>query len=151
MGARLPRIGRQDGAAFCGQYAMSSDLLVTPVAAAPSGSEATGPPRTNAGGPSTQPRQSTVTVPNPSLQLDPELGLVVIQFRNDAGEVTTSVPSERQIQAYQRWQTTHFGPAPQGLPVATTPSPSGHTPKEVTSTIAERPAIARGRKVVTRD
>jgi hypothetical protein len=46
--------------------------------------------------------------------LDPALGLVVIQFRNDAGAVT-SIPSERQIEAYQRWQTTQFGPAPNGM------------------------------------
>jgi hypothetical protein len=55
--------------------------------------------------------------PNPSLQLDPALGLVVIQFRNDAGDVTASIPSERQLQAYQRWATTQFGPAPDNMPM----------------------------------
>jgi hypothetical protein len=54
--------------------------------------------------------------PNPSLQLDPALGLVVIEFRNDSGAVTDSIPSERQLEAYQRWATTHFGPVPNGMP-----------------------------------
>ena len=58
------------------------------------------------------PAPSPIT--NPSLRLDPALGLVVIQFRNDVGTVTTSIPSEHQLQAYQRWQTTQFGPAPHG-------------------------------------
>jgi hypothetical protein len=47
--------------------------------------------------------------------LDPALGLVVIEFRNDAGAVTDSIPSERQLEAYQRWQTTQFGPVPHGM------------------------------------
>ena len=42
------------------------------------------------------------------------LGLVVIEFRNDSGTVTTSIPSERQLEAYQRWETTQLGPAPAG-------------------------------------
>lgn len=54
--------------------------------------------------------------PNPSLQLDPALGLVVIEFLNDSGAVTDSIPSERQLEAYQRWATTHFGPVPNGMP-----------------------------------
>ena len=59
--------------------------------------------------------------PNPSLQLEPTLGLVVIQFRNDAGMVTNSIPSERQLRAYQRWATTQLGPAPRGMPLMRTP------------------------------
>jgi hypothetical protein len=38
---------------------------------------------------------------NPSLRLDPSLGLVVIEFRNDAGTVTRSIPNQRQIEAYR--------------------------------------------------
>jgi hypothetical protein len=44
---------------------------------------------------------------------------VVIEFRNDAGAVTDSIPSERQLQAYQRWQTTQFGPVPHGMKATT--------------------------------
>jgi hypothetical protein len=51
---------------------------------------------------------------NPTLRLDAVLGLVVIEFRNQSGAVTTSIPSQRQLQAYQRWEATRFGPAPYG-------------------------------------
>ena len=44
---------------------------------------------------------------NPSLLLEPSLGLVVIQFRDAAGAVTLSIPSARQIAAY-----LHPGSAP---------------------------------------
>lgn len=41
---------------------------------------------------------------NPALRLDPALGLVVIEFRDRAGAITSSIPSERQIQAYRLHQ-----------------------------------------------
>lgn len=65
--------------------------------------------------PAVEPAQTAPAAPpviNPSLRLDAALGLVVIEFRNDSGEITTSIPSERQLKAYQRWVTTQFGPAP---------------------------------------
>ena len=94
--------------------------MVTSVAAANAVSDTAGQPRVAAGQPPVAPKQATTSFPgpNPNLLLDPVLGLVVIEFRNDAGDVTTSIPSERQIQAYQRWQATHFGPAPHGMHTA---------------------------------
>lgn len=53
---------------------------------------------------------------NPTLRLDGALGLVVIEFRNNTGAITTSIPSQRQLQAYQRWQATRLGPTPSGQP-----------------------------------
>jgi hypothetical protein len=53
-------------------------------------------PPTGAGAPGAPP------VANPSLHLDPALGLVVIEFRDEAGHVTGSIPSQRQIEAYHR-------------------------------------------------
>ena len=41
------------------------------------------------------------SLPNPSLRLDSQLGLVVIEFRNDSGGVTESIPTPRQLQAYR--------------------------------------------------
>jgi hypothetical protein len=97
---------------------MTHDLSIQPLATAHPGSDSStdlpmatareSPPQVEAA-----PAPSPIT--NPSLRLDPALGLVVIQFRNDAGAVTESIPSERQLQAYQRWQTTQFGPAPSGM------------------------------------
>jgi hypothetical protein len=56
---------------------------------------------------------------NPSLRLDAALGLVVIEFHNDAGVVTDSIPNARQLQAYRRWQTTQLGSAPLGFKAST--------------------------------
>ena len=57
--------------------------------------------------------------PNPSLRLDHGLGMVVIEFRDPGGQVTRSIPSQRQIDAYRSHQIdalpgTHAAePAPQ--------------------------------------
>ena len=60
---------------------------------------------------------------NPDLRLDPALGLVVIEFHDDAGKLTNSIPSQRQIDAYRRDGQARparsaSGPAPpaQGAP-----------------------------------
>jgi len=79
-------------------------------------------------------------IPNPSLQLDPALGLVVIEFRNNAGSVTTSIPSERQIAAYQRWEQTKFGPAPAGMHKATVSVAASPTQHEPAAQAAPEPA-----------
>ena len=68
-----------------------------------------------------EPLQAVSAAPpilNPTLRLDAALGLVVIEFRNESGAVTRSIPSQRQLQAYQRWEATRFGPAPNGQPNA---------------------------------
>jgi hypothetical protein len=39
---------------------------------------------------------------NPSLRLDAALGLVVIEFRDDSGTITSSIPSQRQLEAYRQ-------------------------------------------------
>lgn len=45
---------------------------------------------------------------NPSLRLDAALGLVVIEFRDDGGAITSSIPSQRQLEAYR----AHAQPPP---------------------------------------
>ncbi|WP_165838817.1 hypothetical protein [Roseicella frigidaeris] len=45
-----------------------------------------------------------------SLRLDPALGLVVIEFRDQAGHVE-SLPTQRELEAYRRG-----GAAPPGAP-----------------------------------
>jgi hypothetical protein len=49
---------------------------------------------------------------SPTLRLEVGLGLVVIEFRSHGGTITTSIPSQRQLAAYQRWAQTHAGQAP---------------------------------------
>jgi len=39
-------------------------------------------------------------MPNPSLRLDPALGLVVMEFRDHAGR-TATLPTERELAAYR--------------------------------------------------
>lgn len=76
---------------------MPPDLAISPIAppAPVSGKSAQpdAPPRPN-------PVAERV-LPNPSLRLEPELGLVVIEFRNDTGTIEASYPSERQLAAYR--------------------------------------------------
>jgi hypothetical protein len=56
--------------------------------------------------------------PNPTLELNAALGLVVIEFRNDAGAITSSIPTQQQLEAYRLWQESGIGPAPSLGPVA---------------------------------
>lgn len=51
-------------------------------------------------------------MPNPTLRLDPELALVVIEFRDGAGKVRDTIPTEAQLEAYRASQRTSSAPAP---------------------------------------
>ena len=44
---------------------------------------------------------ATPAWPNPSLQIDPVLGIVVMEFRDRAGSVAATLPTERQLEAYR--------------------------------------------------
>lgn len=50
----------------------------------------------------------------PSVALNPEKGVVVIDFRNDAGKLVNSIPSAEQLATY--------GAGPPPLPVSATPA-----------------------------
>ena len=54
-------------------------------------------------GPTAKPAKLFV---NPDFHFDPTAGLVVIEFRNDSGNVTDTIPTQRQLEAYR----THQGP-----------------------------------------
>lgn len=60
---------------------------------------------------------------NPALRLDPALGLVVIEFHDDAGELTRSIPNQRQIEAYRMHDKTLPGMTFPGTASPGTPSP----------------------------
>ncbi len=64
------------------------------------------------------PVPSSSPSPNPTMELNAALGLVVIEFRNDAGVVTSSIPTQQQLEAYRLWQESGSGPAPSLGPVA---------------------------------
>jgi hypothetical protein len=102
--------------------AMSSDFSVQAVTVARTGNDGTTEQK-SAAMVTAPPPAETATPPspiiNPTLRLEPSLGLVVIEFRNDTGAITTSIPSQRQIEAYQRWAQTHSGPSSsQSVPTA---------------------------------
>jgi hypothetical protein len=40
--------------------------------------------------------------PNPSLRIDPALGIVIIEFHDQPGKVSSTIPTARQIDAYRR-------------------------------------------------
>jgi hypothetical protein len=123
-GAGSLRPERQYGGVFAVSITMSNDLTVQPVSAVRSGSDVVGNARAS---PISTPSHAQLApsshLPNPNLRLDATLGLVVIEFRNERGAITESIPSERQLEAYQRWQTTSVGPSPAGCRSAATGAP----------------------------
>lgn len=101
---------------------MSNDLTVSPVAAGLfNNSSAPREPTVAATAPASQvpeAQASTVLasplITNPTLRLDAALGLVVVEYLNDHGSITTSIPSQHALAAYRRWDVTRCGPAPNG-------------------------------------
>jgi len=93
---------------------MPSELNVQAIAGVTSGAENPAEPQAESFvSPAQAPSvQSASPMPNPQLRLDPALGLVVIEFRDASGTVTTSIPSQRQLNAYRMWD--QMGLAPEG-------------------------------------
>ena len=69
------------------------------------------------------PPPQAAAVGNPSIRLDPGLGLVVIEFHTQAGAVSESIPTRQQLQAYRRWEDARVGPPDQ----AASPAIAGDT------------------------
>jgi hypothetical protein len=107
---------------------MPNDLAIGPLTSTRSGTDIVGAAKATSNPPAPAPDAAAnpSPIPNPTLRLDPALGLVVLEFRSASGTVTTSIPSQRQLQAYQRWDATHFGPKPAGAtpPQAAVPAPA---------------------------
>ncbi len=76
---------------------MPTDLAISSVSPPAPATGRSAPPDTP---PRADPAAERV-LPNPSLRLEPELGLVVIEFRNDSGTIEASYPSARQLAAYR--------------------------------------------------
>ena len=64
--------------------------------------------------PQQRPDEAERLKPNPSLALDPVTGMVVLEFRNLAGEVQGTVPTARQLAAY-RAAALSGAPLPPGI------------------------------------
>jgi len=50
--------------------------------------------------------------PNPTLELNAALGIVVIEFRSSTGAVVSTIPTQQQLEAYQHWQQSGVGQPP---------------------------------------
>jgi hypothetical protein len=86
---------------------MPHDLIIPAIRTAPN------PPDTKraANAPAaTMPASPPEVLANPALRLDASLGLVVIEFRDGAGTITHSIPSQRQMEAYRTHQDTPPSP-----------------------------------------
>jgi hypothetical protein len=69
------------------------------------------------------PPPAAPATPNPRLRLDSSLGMVVIEFRDTAGEVANTIPSQRAIAAYR---AAAVSDAP--VPVGVRPPPGAEAP-----------------------
>ncbi len=79
---------------------MPNDLSVQPAPPAGAGSRAAA--GTDATPAASRPSPTVGNArPNPSMRIDPALGLVVIEFRDTAGRVTEQLPDPRQLDAYR--------------------------------------------------
>lgn len=78
---------------------MSSDVAISSVG------PRTGEWDASTTGPSPPPAPVAVEpspgVPNPTLRLDPALGLVVIEFVGKSDQVLSSIPTQQQLEAYR--------------------------------------------------
>jgi hypothetical protein len=45
---------------------------------------------------------AAAAAPNPALRMDPELGLVVLEFRSAGGGAPATIPTSRELEAYRR-------------------------------------------------
>jgi hypothetical protein len=107
---------------------MQNDLTIQPVAASHAANDAASEAKTPTAQPYPEPKPEPVAHPmpiaNPTLRFNAALGLLVIEFFNNSGAVTTSIPSQRQIQEYQKWNATHIGQNSAALPEASAPVPA---------------------------
>lgn len=61
-------------------------------------------------------------VPNPTLRLDHALSVVVIEFRDWAGQVSWTIPSERELAAYRAAAARAGDATPGGTPPDAAPA-----------------------------
>jgi hypothetical protein len=134
--------GRQNDAVPAVESAMPDDITISATAAVQHRQSSVHSTSATAVEPQTGANPAPVSPPvfNPTLRLDPALGLVVVEYRNDRGVITTSIPPQRMLEAYQHWENTHLGPAPPSGTgfVATGPSPAKSDAPNSTETVPDK-------------
>jgi hypothetical protein len=100
---------------------MSNMLSIQP--GLPAGGSGDGTATTRTAPPATAPAAKPVPLfVNPSFQFDATVGLVVIDFHDNSGRVTNSIPSQQQLDAYRSHRVFPAGDGPPS--VAQSPSTS---------------------------
>ena len=84
---------------------MPNDLSIQAVGPVSGASENPAQPKPESFTPPAQapPTAPAVMVANPTLRFDAASGLVVIEYHDADGHVTTSIPTLRQLEAYRHW------------------------------------------------
>jgi hypothetical protein len=100
---------------------MPNDMAIRPIApAAPEPAAARAAPSVPS---APEPAGSAEALPNPTMRLDPALGLVVIEFHNSTGGITTSIPGQQQLNAYRTAREMDMSPnRPNGSDLPVHPS-----------------------------
>lgn len=83
---------------------------------------------------------ATPIAPNPSLRIEPSLGLVVFELRDGAGQVTRSVPTERELRAYRTAALRGEGAPAPAAEADQTRNPPGGIPSSASA--LDVPAVA---------
>ena len=88
-----------------------STAMITPSATPPTTGRPTEPlhgtssgaglPPPSAAKPKAAEAEAASAWPNPSLRLDPALGIIVMEFRNKSGGVESTLPTQRELDAYR--------------------------------------------------
>ena len=114
---------------------MPTDLSIAAVPAVASTSEVHPEPKTvpAAVAPADKPALSTPIYANPKLYLDPQLELVVMEFRDTSGKATTTFPSQRQMEAYRSHQEEKPGVALPSMPDTPAAMPGSSRPRSPSS------------------
>ncbi len=94
---------------------MASEFAVTSAPAAASFQSHPPVQQTGVHAEAVSPAENSLTSPspppvNPGLHVDLALNIVVLQFFNASGQVTQSIPSPKQLQAYQQTETDKTSP-----------------------------------------
>ncbi|MCW3476510.1 hypothetical protein [Limobrevibacterium gyesilva] len=90
---------------------MPIDMTIRGIGAVPRPPEPVARPDIASTGPAVS-AHADAAKPNPSLRIDPALGLVVIEFRDTDGRVANSIPTEHQLEAYRSHAATQAHPTP---------------------------------------
>jgi hypothetical protein len=83
---------------------MPSDLAISAIGASPPERDVSETPRPAATAASV-PIDSSPGSPSPTLALNAALGIVVIEFLGKSGAITSSIPTQQQLEAYRTGAT----------------------------------------------